>query len=684
MYIRMIDKIICGDALEVLDMIEDNSVHLCFTSPPYNAGHRYDWYDDNLSEEDYDDFLYQVFEKIHKKLVHGWRLAVNIPFAIKNMETKRTMFVSTTITNIAHKLWFLNFEIITWHKWVDINHFQWNNTAWWSRKSPSNPVCRPMSEAIFIFSKWQTRLEGNKEDIDITSEEFKNWTKNSRYFWEWYAFENLLCMSNLKKKKDHPATFPTELAERIIKLYSYKWNTILDPFNGLWNTTIAAKNLERHFIGIDQSLEYCKKATIDMWLNEDTLIRIQDDIVDVSELINTKLVKDEFVNQRFYLKESYSEDLIKYVIDNYYFWVPKTILDPFAWAWTTNLYAIKNNIQNIWFEINPVAFWFLKSKCTKYTDEDIKELKKFYKTIDDIVIEKHNYPERKPMPKYISQEINNTFFSVLWEINKLKLENIKTLLLNILLSLLESVGNYKKDGNWIKFKDNKTTWEEYKLMFIERVKLIIDDIIKLNKKYKKYPNTILIHDSSVESFDNYDISSIDAVITSPPYVNMFDYFESNKIELWMSWYVKDYDEWREYKKSAMRSNMNSRLEKNDTITDNDTLNKVLKKISNKIKDWTIKEKRTVTMLNNYFYDMKKLLHSINWKLNFGWIVCIVVANSAYWWDVVETDKIIGEIGESIWLKVVDMVVARQIRASSQQAKLIDKEKMRESILIFKK
>lgn len=289
----MKNKIIVWDAIKALDMVNDNSIELCFTSPPYNAWHDYDWYDDNLSEEEYNDFLEIVFKKVYKKLVKWGRLAINVPFAVKNRKTKETIFVSNMVTNIAHKIWFLDFEIITRHKGVNINHFQWNNTARWSWKSPSNPVCRPMAEAIFIFSKWQTRLPWDKEEIDITSDEFKNRTKNSRYVEDDLWYYNLLCIPNKKKKKEHPATFPKELAERIIKMYSYKWNTILDPFNWMGNTTIAAKELWRNYIWIDQSQLYCKWAIENLWWNKDDLVYVWlDKGTSPWDLINTKLIKD--------------------------------------------------------------------------------------------------------------------------------------------------------------------------------------------------------------------------------------------------------------------------------------------------------------------------------------------------------------------------------------------------------
>jgi site-specific DNA-methyltransferase (adenine-specific) len=84
--------------------------------------------------------------------------------------------------------------------------------------------------------------------VDITAEEFKDWTKNV-----WY-------IPNYSSKKEHPAPFPPELPERLIKLYTYRGNVVLDMFNGTGSTTTAAHTLGRQFIGIDQSARYCAMA----------------------------------------------------------------------------------------------------------------------------------------------------------------------------------------------------------------------------------------------------------------------------------------------------------------------------------------------------------------------------------------------------------------------------------------
>mgnify|MGYP005834848285 CR=1 FL=1 len=243
-----LDKVLCGDALKVLRTLPERSVHLAITSPPYNAGMDYDTYDDDRPLDVFLSHLRAVFTETWRVLVRGGRLAVNAPNAVKNRRSKSIHYLSPRIALILEDVGFLPREWITWHKGRSANHFQGNNTAWGSWQSPANNCLRPLSEAIIVVCKEDYRLPGDPAAIDLTSDEFKEWTKNI-----WY-------IPNTASKKDHPAPFPLELPERLIKLYSYRGNVVLDMFNGTGSTTTAACLLGRHFIGIDVSPAYCAMA----------------------------------------------------------------------------------------------------------------------------------------------------------------------------------------------------------------------------------------------------------------------------------------------------------------------------------------------------------------------------------------------------------------------------------------
>lgn len=105
-------------------------------------------------------------------------------------------------------------------------------------------------EFVEIFCKGDLKKIGHKDDVDIAAEEFKKWVVGK---WAIAPERNM-------KAHQHPAMFPEELAERVLKLFSYRRDIILDPFNGAGTTTLVAKRLGRRYLGIDISQTYCETA----------------------------------------------------------------------------------------------------------------------------------------------------------------------------------------------------------------------------------------------------------------------------------------------------------------------------------------------------------------------------------------------------------------------------------------
>ncbi|MDZ4159318.1 MAG: site-specific DNA-methyltransferase, partial [Anaerolineaceae bacterium] len=122
--------------------------------------------------------------------------------------------------------------------------------AWGSWKSPSNPYLKYTWEFVEVFAKGTMKKSGSTENADITADEFKKWV---------VAKWNIAPERNMKEF-GHPAMFPEELASRVIKLFSYVGDIVLDPFNGVGTTTVVAQKLGRKFVGIDISQEYCDVA----------------------------------------------------------------------------------------------------------------------------------------------------------------------------------------------------------------------------------------------------------------------------------------------------------------------------------------------------------------------------------------------------------------------------------------
>jgi DNA modification methylase len=235
------NKIIIGDSEEVLKQLPDNCIDLIFTSPPYNFGLDYSNSEDGISWNSYFDKLFRIFDECIRVLKYGGRIIVNIqPLFSDYIPTHHIIsnfFISRKL------IW--KAEII-WEK----NNYNCKYTAWGSWKSPSNPYLKYTWEFLEVFCKGSIKHNGKKESADISADEFKKWTIAK---WE-------IPPEMRMKEFGHPAMFPEELAERVIKLFSFKGDIVLDPFNGVGTTSVVAKKLGRIYVGIDISEKYCRKA----------------------------------------------------------------------------------------------------------------------------------------------------------------------------------------------------------------------------------------------------------------------------------------------------------------------------------------------------------------------------------------------------------------------------------------
>jgi site-specific DNA-methyltransferase (adenine-specific) len=239
----LINRIICGDAISVLSRIPDQSIDLIVTSPPYNFGHSYahDPHDDTHEWNEYFKNLLGVWQECERVLKPGGRIAINVqPLFSDYIPTHH--IISRQLANLG-LLW--KAEIL-WEK----NNYNAKYTAWGSWKSPSMPYIKYTWEFIEVFAKETHKKTGLREDIDITAEEFKEWVLGK------WSFPPEIHM----KDYHHPAMFPEELPRRLLKLFSYRNDIVLDPFNGAGTCSLVAWKLGRRFIGIDISEQYCDTA----------------------------------------------------------------------------------------------------------------------------------------------------------------------------------------------------------------------------------------------------------------------------------------------------------------------------------------------------------------------------------------------------------------------------------------
>lgn len=235
------NKIICGDSLEILKELPDNCIDIMITSPPYNFGLDYATEEDDKKWEEYFNALFSILKETNRILKHGGRMIINVqPLFSDYIPTHH--IISKYLLDLG-MLW--KGEVI-WEK----NNYNCKYTAWGSWKSPSSPYLKYTWEFLEIFCKNDLKHKGEKENIDITEEEFKKWVVAK---WSIAPERNM-------KQFGHPAMFPEKLVERCIKLFSFKNDVVLDVFNGVGTTSYVAKVLNRKYLGIDISPEYCRVA----------------------------------------------------------------------------------------------------------------------------------------------------------------------------------------------------------------------------------------------------------------------------------------------------------------------------------------------------------------------------------------------------------------------------------------
>jgi len=236
------NKIYCGDCLAVMNGIPDKFVDLIVTSPPYNFGlDGYDNHSDTRSWQEYFGKLYQIWGQCHRVLRDDGRIAIVVqPLFSDYIPTHHI------ISQQLRDLGFLFKAEIMWEK------HNWNckYTAWGSWKSPSMPYIKYTWEFIEVFCKADYKKYGHPAQADITANEFKKWVYGK---WD-------IVPETRMKEFDHPSMFPEEIPYRLMKLFSYEGDIVLDPFNGVGTTTLVARKLNRPYIGIDISEKYCEMA----------------------------------------------------------------------------------------------------------------------------------------------------------------------------------------------------------------------------------------------------------------------------------------------------------------------------------------------------------------------------------------------------------------------------------------
>jgi len=240
-------KLIHADAVEGMQTLEDGSIDLVITSPPYNVGKEYEV---DVSGKEYTDMVLSVCEEWKRVLADDGRFCCNIPFTMGSNSLIRLVLYEWETALLKSGLTIR--DCIIWNQ-----NNSGNDTSWGSFKSASCPWIRHQCELIVIgYNKQWKKI--HKGESTISNRDFTRWTLDK---WDMACARNPI----------HPAVFPEELPTRCIHLFSYKNDVILDPFVGSGTTMKTAKNLQRNVIGIDKEKKYCDMIRNSSWFYQSSI-----------------------------------------------------------------------------------------------------------------------------------------------------------------------------------------------------------------------------------------------------------------------------------------------------------------------------------------------------------------------------------------------------------------------------
>ncbi len=236
---REFENAIILHSSEIMPELPDNCLHLMVTSPPYNVTKEYD---EDLSLQEYLELLRRVFTETHRVLVPGGRACINVANLGRRPYLPLSAFIATMMLDLGFRM---RGEII-WHKGAGAGV----SMAWGSWQSAANPVLRDVHEYILVFSKGPfSRPKPADKENTIAKEQFMAWTRS---VWTMNP--------ESAKKVGHPAPFPVELPYRLIHLYTFSGDIILDPFMGSGTTAVAALQAGRRYVGYEINADYVALA----------------------------------------------------------------------------------------------------------------------------------------------------------------------------------------------------------------------------------------------------------------------------------------------------------------------------------------------------------------------------------------------------------------------------------------
>jgi DNA modification methylase len=402
------------------------------------------------------------------------------------------------------------------------------------------------------------------------------------------------------------------------------------------------------------------------------------------------------VHRWYRFKEGYSKDLVHLMLGSIGTNIAEC-LDPFGATGTTALACQEVGIRCHSIEVNPFLHHIAKVKLNnKYTLKGFdaalltleKNLKQALQRSYDVPV-MSTITQRPNLDKWLfSPPVIQAILALRWcfgELNQLYAD----LFLVILGSILTDVGNTTKDGKCVRYKngwrDLSLTRKQVCSRFFGRAAIFREDIshVMLTKKGVYLSNAELcIRGNALEEISRIRTSSVDAVITSPPYLNSFDYTDVYMPELWALGFVNDYEEVRELRAKTLCSHVQVKWHHDEAAFASE-MKLLLTSLTGR--DGRLWNGLIPKMIGGYFQDMRRLLTELRRVLKPEGRLCIVVGTSSYNKVTIPTDWLIAGIAEDVGFRLDEIKVVREFRRSTQQSGKQHRSlpRLRESVLTLR-
>ncbi len=389
----------------------------------------------------------------------------------------------------------------------------------------------------------------------------------------------------------------------------------------------------------------------------------------------------------YYYKEGFSPNLVKTAIDTYNIKSNNIILDPFNGSGTVTLTAAENNINSVGIEVNPFTTFVSKTKTLNTKAKTLSSL--FEQTYEQIIkgkefkgIETYStFTELSGKNKWLfNLEVVRAFYGGYSFLEQYK-TNASELLKLVLITSIMEVSNARKDGKCLRYKNK---WQEKQFDKDDFIRAFINNYVKIEEdiKLKSIKNVPKIYNSDARNILSKCNEKFDLIITSPPYLNTFDYTDIYRPELFLGKFVLNSNSLYKLRLKTVRSHIQAKWEiPNVRNIESIILQDVFKRLNNKKE--LLMHSKIPYMILAYFEDMKKIFYELSKKSNKNAHLWMIVSNSAYANEEIPVDLILADIATKNGWKMKEIGVLREIMKRKTKYSP-DIKTLRESVIILER